>query len=268
MPERPEVLAVIGVRSGSKGLPDKNVLPLKGHPLLAWIVSAALRAERVTRVVVSTDDVRYARIAADYGAETPFLRPASLASDASPDVDYVRHALHHLEDSEGYVPDVVLRLLATVPTQTSGDIDAVVDVLLADRRATSAVVVTEARQHPEKTMRIFELEGRKRLAPYLRDRDSVEPTARQSHVPAFVRANVVATRPEVVHTTGTLTGGEVAVHVIERERIVDIDDALDLEVAAILIDRYRHIILPPVPALPSRGDGDGDRRLDPGEGPA
>jgi CMP-N,N'-diacetyllegionaminic acid synthase len=267
MSERLEVLAVIGVRSGSKGLPDKNVLPLKGHPLLAWIVSAALRAERVTRVIVSTDDARYARIAREYGAETPFLRPASLASDASPDVDYVHHALRQLEASEGYVPDVVLRLLATVPTQTPEDLDAVVDVLLADPLATSAVVVTEARQHPEKTMRILEFEGHRRLAPYLADRDGVEPTARQAYAPAFVRANVVATRPEVVFTTGTLTGGEVACHVVERERIIDIDDALDLEIAAMLIERYRRIVATPVRALPSSRDADEDARSDPEEGP-
>ena len=252
----PEVLAVIGVRSGSKGLPDKNVLPLAGHPLLAWIVSAARRSQRVTRVVVSTDEERYAAIAREYGAETPFLRPAALASDTATDLEYVRHALDQLHDVEGYVPDVVLRLLATVPTQTPEDLDAVVDLLMGDPEASSAVVVAPARQHPEKVMRITERDGRRRLEPYLPGRTSVEPTARQAYEPAYVRANVVATTPEVVRSTGSLTGDSVACHVVLDDRIVDIDGALDLALAELIVRRDARRFPPPEPALASGASAD------------
>jgi CMP-N,N'-diacetyllegionaminic acid synthase len=248
----PEVLAIIGVRSGSRGLPDKNVLPLAGHPLLAWIVSAARRAERVTRVVVSTDSAEYAEIARAYGAETPFLRPAALASDTAKDVDYILHALDELEASEGYVPDVVLRLLATVPTQMPEDLDAVVDLLLDDREATSAVVVAGARQHPEKAMRIVESGGRRRLAPYLEGNTGIEPGARQAYAQAYVRANVIATRPEVVRRTGTLTGDAATCHVVDSDRIVDIDAAIDLDLAALIIERHQASLPSPEWALVSR----------------
>jgi len=244
----PEVLALIGVRSGSRGLPGKNLRPLAGHPLLAWIVSAALRSPRVTRVIVSTDAEDHAAVARAYGAETPFLRPHELASDSAIDVQYVRHALDWLEAHEGYVPDIVLRLLATVPTQLPEDLDAVVDVLLGDPAADSAVVVAAARQHPEKAMRIVEgPAGSSRLVPYLPDRDSVEPTARQSYDAAYVRANVVATRPDVVRRTGTLTGGAVACHVIDEDRVVDIDTLLDLRLAEIVLEQHRPPIAPPRP---------------------
>jgi CMP-N,N'-diacetyllegionaminic acid synthase len=247
----PEVLAIIGVRSGSRGLPDKNVLPLAGHPLLAWIVSAARRAQRVTRVIVSTDSEEYAEVARAYGAETPFLRPAALASDTATDVRYVAHALDLLEESEGYVPEIVLRLLATVPTQTPEDIDAAVDLLLEDVGATSAVVVAAARQHPEKAMRIVEVDGRRRLAPYLEGRTGVEPGARQAYVPAYVRANVVATRPAVVRGTGTLTGDAPTCYIVDGDRIVDIDAAIDLELAALIIERHQDTLPSPEWALVS-----------------
>jgi CMP-N-acetylneuraminic acid synthetase len=239
-----EVLAVIGVRSGSRGLPGKNLRPLAGHPLLAWIVATARRAERVTRVLVTTDAEDLADVARAYGAETPFLRPAELATDTATDVEHVRHALRWLEEHEGYVPDVVVRLLATVPTQLPEDVDAAVDLLIADARATSAVVVAEVRQHPLKTMRIDESEGRRVLRPSVPGGAGAEPTARQAYVPAYVRANVVATRPAVVHATGTLTGALPIAHVIERDRIVDIDTELDLLLAELVLARH----VPTIPA--------------------
>jgi CMP-N,N'-diacetyllegionaminic acid synthase len=239
----PEVLAIIGVRSGSRGLPGKNLRPLAGHPLLAWIVAAALRSERVTRVLVTTDTEELAQVARRYGAETPFLRPAELAADGSTDLEHVRHALDWLAEHEGYVPDAVVRLLATVPTQLPEDIDTAVDLLLADEAVTSAVVVAEARQHPAKTMRLVDVDGRRRPVAYLPDGPGAEPTARQSYPPAFVRANVIATRPAVVHITGTLTGAAPVAHVIDRDRVIDIDTELDLRLAALVLAEHR----PPMP---------------------
>jgi hypothetical protein len=76
MVRRTEVLAVIQARGNSKGLPRKNLLPLHGHPLIAYSVSAALQASRVTRTVVSTDSAEIAEVASAYGAEAPFRRPS------------------------------------------------------------------------------------------------------------------------------------------------------------------------------------------------
>ena len=240
-----EVLALVGMRSGSVGLPDKNVLPLAGHPLCAWILSAARRSRRVTRLVVSTDSADYAAVARRYGAETPVLRPPELATADATDVLYVAHMLDHLERTEGYRPDVVLRLLATAPLQAPEDLDAVVDTLLADPDADSAMVVAEARQHPMKAMRHeTDPQGRVRLVPYLGTSDRVEPAARQSYPPAYLRANVVATRPGTVRGTGTLAGDRVASVVIDADRAVDVDTAADLRLAEVLLARLE----PPVPA--------------------
>ncbi|MFV0295255.1 MAG: cytidylyltransferase domain-containing protein, partial [Hyphomicrobiaceae bacterium] len=69
-----EVVAVIPARGGSKGIPRKNLLPLRGHPLLAWSIWAAREARRVTRVIVSTDDEEIAGAARLYGADV-VMRP-------------------------------------------------------------------------------------------------------------------------------------------------------------------------------------------------
>ncbi len=81
--KRPQVVAIIPARGGSKGLPRKNLLNLAGKPLIAYSIETALATPSIDRVVVSTDDPEIARVASDYGAEVPFLRPPSLASDTS-----------------------------------------------------------------------------------------------------------------------------------------------------------------------------------------
>jgi N-acylneuraminate cytidylyltransferase len=251
---RPEVLAIVGVRSGSKGLADKNIAPLGGHPLLAWILAAARRSERVTRLVVSTDSPEYAEIARRYGAETPVLRPAELASDDAPDVLYIAHVLDHLERTEAYTPDVVLRLLATSPLQQPDDLDRAVDALLEDPAASSVMVVAEARQHPMKALRRERDDaGRERLVAYHRTNGGTEPAARQAYPVAYVRANVVATRPTTIQRTGTLAGDAVACVEIPAARAVDIDSEIDLVLAQVLLDRSVPPVPPPQPAPSDAG---------------
>src|SRR5512143_2824347 len=110
---KPEVLALIPARGGSKGIPRKNIRPFAGHPLIAYSIAAARQADSVTRVIVSTDDDEIAAGARAEGAETPFLRPPELARDDSPDLPVFRHALQWLAEKDGYHPDVVAQLRPT-----------------------------------------------------------------------------------------------------------------------------------------------------------
>src|SRR5512146_45854 len=105
MVRRPEVLAVIPARGGSKSIPRKNIRSFAGHPLIAYSIAAGLAAETVTRVIVSTDDVEIAAISRRYKAETPFLRPAELSLDNTPDLPVFQHALQWLAEQEDYHPE-------------------------------------------------------------------------------------------------------------------------------------------------------------------
>jgi CMP-N-acetylneuraminic acid synthetase len=99
-----EVLAIIPARGGSKSIPRKNIRLFAGHPLIAYSIAAGLKAETVTRVIVSTDDEEIAQIARVYGAEVPFLRPEELAQDSTTDFPVFEHALNWLADQQGYRP--------------------------------------------------------------------------------------------------------------------------------------------------------------------
>ena len=90
------IVGLIPARAGSQRVPNKNVLQLQGHPLLAYTISAALDSGVFEKVIVSTDSDVYAQIALHYGAEVPFLRPNSLAQDSSADIGWVAHSLENL----------------------------------------------------------------------------------------------------------------------------------------------------------------------------
>lgn len=232
-----EVLAIIGIRSGSKGVINKNIKTLYGKPLVGWIIDAAQKSKSITRLIVSTDSHDYANIVKELGVEVPCLRPKELASDSSTDLEYITHMLGWLSENEGYVPDIVVRLMATVPLQTSEDIDELVDILISDLSATSAVVISESRQHPMKALKIVnDNNGHGLLVHYFSEtgRD-VTPVARQNYPIAYFRSNIVATRLETISKTNTLTGDKVKYHIIPQERAIDIDNDIDFLIAEMLL---------------------------------
>ncbi len=93
-------LAIVPARGGSKGIPRKNIRPLAGHPLLAYTLAAAKTAG-LARVVLSTEDEEIAEVARSLGFDVPFLRPEELATDVTPTVPVLLHALDQLRASGG-----------------------------------------------------------------------------------------------------------------------------------------------------------------------
>ncbi|MEK7067237.1 MAG: acylneuraminate cytidylyltransferase family protein [Patescibacteria group bacterium] len=247
-----KILGIVGVRSGSKGVHHKNIKPLAGKPLVGWILDAARESKYINRLVVSTDIEEYAIVARQFGAEVPYLRPKELASDGSPEFEYVKHMIEWLYKNDGYKPDMVVRLLATAPLQSVVDIDACIEELLKDPNAQSAVVIAEARQIPHKALKLInDGSGGKHLVSYFTEsgRD-VTPIARQNYEKVYFRANVIAFRPEVISSTSSLTGDRVRYHIIPQERAIDIDSPIDFFIAEKLIEKFKEGAGPVDPTHP------------------
>lgn len=153
---RPEVLAIIPARGGSKGVPRKNLIELLGQPLITHTIEQARASSLITRVVVSTDSDEIAAVARAWGAETPFLRPAELAGDLSPDLDAFHHALAWLRQAESYAPEVVVHLRATGPVRRVEIIDRAIRLLLDHDEADSVRSVAPAQQTPFKMWRLID----------------------------------------------------------------------------------------------------------------
>ena len=238
-----KVLGIIGARSGSKGIPHKNIRPLSGKPLMAWIIETAKKSRYLNRLIVSTDSKQYAEIARAHGAEADFLRPKELAQDHSTDIEYIKHALQWLKENEGYEPDLVVRLHPTLPFQETQDIDQCIEKLLRDPEADSAVVVAEARQHPVKALKLVsDDKGGHYLVTYQTGSgQEVTPLPRQNYERAYFRANLIVSRLETIYKHGSLTGDKVRAHIIPTERAVDIDTELDFFIVEQLLKKFGKI---------------------------
>ena len=210
-----------------------------GKPLIGRIIETSKESKYISRVIVSTDSKHYADIAREFGAEVPFLRPEELSSDLSPDYDYVLHAVKWLKSNENYEPDIVVRLMATVPLQTTEDIDLCIEELMKDSSAHSAVVISEACQHPFKALKLVDdKKGGHYLVSYFSESGrEVTPVARQNYEKAYFRSNIIACRLNKIYNTGSLTGDKVRYHIIPQERALDIDSERDFIVVEELVKR-------------------------------
>ena len=116
------VLGIIPVRGGSKGVKRKNVKLLGGKPLIEYTITAVKDATLLSEIIVSSNDEEIMAVANKLGIKTPFIRPANLASDESPTIDTIIHALEYFK-SQGLKFDVVCLLQVTYPFRTGEQID-------------------------------------------------------------------------------------------------------------------------------------------------
>ena len=138
-------LAIISARSGSKGLPDKNIKELNGKPLLAYSIEAAIKSGCFDAVMVSTDSEHYANIAREHGAKVPFLRSKAMSSDTASSWDAVEEVLQGFENM-GRVFDTFCLLQPTSPMRTSEDIKGA--YALYEEKDASAVLSMTELDHP------------------------------------------------------------------------------------------------------------------------
>lgn len=120
-----QILGLIPARGDSKGVPGKNNKLLNGTPLIGYTIASGLESQRISKLVVSTDDPAIAQTSKDFGSEVPFLRPAALATDHSPSIDTVLHALSYFSE-KGIHFDAVCLLQPTVPFRPAGSIDSAI----------------------------------------------------------------------------------------------------------------------------------------------
>ncbi len=147
--EKPSIVALIPARAGSKRVPDKNIRPLAGHPLIAYTISSALQSQVFSAVIVSTDSQLYGDIASHYGAEVPHLRPSELAGDLSPDIEWVEYTLRRLQEN-GRDYDCFSILRPTSPFRLPETIKRAWQAFLAGEGADSLRAVEKCKQHPGK----------------------------------------------------------------------------------------------------------------------
>jgi N-acylneuraminate cytidylyltransferase len=225
---KPEVLALIPARGGSKGIPRKNILPFAGHPLIAYSIAAGGKAESVCRTILSTDDEEIASVARRYGAETPFLRPSGLAADRTPDLPVFQHALEWLEVNEGYKPNIVVHLRPTTPIRPPDLVDRAVKIALDHPEADSVRSLTPAHQNPFK-MWLSDGED-KLIRPLVMVPGMEEPynAPRQSLPTAYAHTGLIdVIRPATIRQMNSMSGRVILPIFFDPAYDIDLDTPAD-----------------------------------------
>lgn len=250
MPSGPSIVALIPARSGSKRVPKKNIRRLGDHPLIAYTICAAQDAGIFGDVVVSTDSEEIAAIARHYGARVPELRPAELAGDLSPDIEWVEHALGILRD-EGAEYDCFSILRITSPFRTAQTICRAWELFRHEAAVDSLRAVELCKQHPGKMWIVRS----NRMTPLLPLGPEEQPW-HSSQYPSLPvvhvqNASLEMARSRVVFDDRTIAGRVLMPLLTEGFEGFDINDEEDWELAEDLVRRDR-ASLPPVSTDPYR----------------
>lgn len=224
--------AFIFARGGSKGLPGKNIRLLDGKPLIAWSIDHALAVERIERVIVSTDSKEIAAVASEFGAQVPFIRPAELARDDSPEWQAWRHALSYLKEAEGVFPEAMVSVPATAPLRLPIDIENCLDEY---QKGDADIVITVSDAHRSPYFNMVKVHPDGTVGLVLPSKLAI---ARRQDAQAVYDVTTVAyvVRPEYVMSRSSIFEGRVrAVHV-PTDRAIDIDTLLDFQVAEYILN--------------------------------
>lgn len=228
MTGRPDIVAMIPARGGSETVPNKNLYPLGGRPLLAWPIETARATPEIGRVFVSTEDDRIARVASELGVEIHH-RPAELATRTALVIDAVRH-LHTLLRAAGNPAEIMVLLEPTSPFRTPELVSRCIARMIAEE-LDSIATFHEAPVNPERIWRIED--GRPK--PFIEGAVPWKP--RQALTPAYqLNGAVYAFRPDRLPADEPgLLFGRMAAELTAADDAIDIDDHKDFVVADALL---------------------------------
>lgn len=222
----PTCIALVPARAGSRRVPGKNVRPLGPHPLIAYTIAAARESGMCDAVLVSTDAEEIAAIARHYGAEVPFLRPAEMAGDLSPDIEWVRFTLERLA-GQGRQYDCFALLRPTSPFRRADTIRRAWRRFLEAKDADSLRAIELCRQHPGK---MWIVSG-DRMTPLLSDGPADPPwhsTPYQALPTVYAQnASLEIAWCRTVAATGTIAGNAIVPFLTEGVEGFDLNDPRD-----------------------------------------
>lgn len=225
-----KILGIIPARAGSKRIPGKNIKPILGKPLVAYSIEAALKSKLLTHVAVSSDSAEVLKIAAQYPEVIPIQRPAELADDHSPAIDYVKHTLQAL----GEKFDIVVILQPSSPLTLPEDIDHTIELLINHPEADSSVSVMKLDHatHPVK----LKVKKDDLLLPFWEEENG--RMAAHELPELYVRNCAVYVSRSSTITSGKIIGDHCVGFLMPRERSVDINDPIDFEFAEFLMSKH------------------------------
>ena len=227
------MIAFIPARGGSKGVPGKNIKDLCGKPLIAYTIEAAKAANGVDRVIVTTDDEDIARVAREYGAEVPFMRPAELSSDTASAVDVYIHATEFVMKETGESIDKFMVLLPTVPLRNANHIDEAISYF-KETGATTLISMAEA-EVPASWYHVADERGRVTNAGF--GAGAIMNNRQKNEVYIIPNGAIYILDYDLLKNNRTYYCDNTVAYIMKREDSIDIDYPIDFEFARCLMEK-------------------------------
>lgn len=218
-----KIYALVTARSGSKGVPNKNLKELGGHSLLEWSIKATLKTPEVKSVFLSTDSEEYAKYGESFGAQIPFLRPPELATDTAVDLEVIKHFLNEIED----VPDILLHIRPTTPLRNPQIISAAINkYIFEEENLTSLRSVQEMSESAYKS---FEKSSKGFLKTISTVSDGDQANLPRQLFPKTYQANgyVDILKPSLILDQNKLHGDRILA--FETPVVTEVDSLEDLD---------------------------------------
>jgi CMP-N-acetylneuraminic acid synthetase len=227
------IVALICARSGSKGVPDKNIKPLAGKSLILRSINQIKELKEINRVIVSTDSEKIADIVVNAGAEVPFMRPKKLAEDNVPEWLVWRHALESINEIDGGYPDILIVVPVTAPLRTVDDLKK---CLTEYQKGNADVIITATDSHRNPYFNMVKIDKKGMANLVISPKETI---IRRQDTPYVYDMTTVAyvTNPKFVLENDSIFSGKVRHVYIPIERALDIDTPFDFKIAELLLSK-------------------------------
>ena len=231
-----EYVALICARGGSKGLPKKNTKLLNGKPLITWSINLAKKIDRISRIIVSTDNQEIADIAISSGAEVPFIRPSHLAEASSDEWKVWQHAVEFMKNNN-FTQSNLISLPPTSPLRTIQDISKCLDEF---EKQKFEAIITVADSYRNPYFNMVRLEKNKNIKILI---ESDKKIIRRQDAPKVYDVLTVAyvTSFDYIINKNNIFEGKVGAVRIKKENAIDIDTALEFEIAEFLKNKNNYL---------------------------
>ena len=230
------ILATICCRGGSKGVPGKNIRPLRGKPLIAYTIASAKASKLIGDLIISTDDAQIAAVAKQFGALVPFMRPADLASDTASKWPVFIHAVETYEKLTGNIVDYLVDLDVTVPLKTPQDIDGAIQLALQNPDTDVVITGYEPERNPYFNMMEIGENGFAEIV-----KKGPKPIVRRQDAPQVYSLTPAAyvVKKSALYEYEHWSKARCKIHPIPRERAVDIDTEIDFKIVEFLMENNK-----------------------------
>jgi CMP-N,N'-diacetyllegionaminic acid synthase len=230
------IYALVTARSGSKGIPNKNLKYIGNHSLVEWSIKSALKSNQITKVFLSTDSAEYAKLGESFGASIPFLRPKELASDTAVDYDVFKHFLSEIKE----IPDAIVHIRPTTPLRDPQIInEAVLKFFELKESITSLRSVHEMSESAYKSFEVSDQGFLKTIASVSDGEKANRP--RQAFPKTYVANGYVdVLNPQFILNEHKLHGDKI--FAFKTPVVTEVDSLSDLEYLNWEVQQNNHLI--------------------------